>query len=70
MAAVLWDRRRMETNNISRRRAPAIRHRTGLDDEERSDLVAAVHDLIGLWQPATGRRKAPGLSLEIVVVLF
>ena len=60
----------METSHISRGRAPAFRHCTGLDDEELSDLVATVHDLIGSWKPATDRRKALGLFMAIVVVLF
>lgn len=60
----------MATQQLPRGRPPRFQHCTGLDDEQLSDLVAAVHAVIGPWQKPRGRRRALGLYMAVVVVLF
>lgn len=60
----------MQTLQDPPRRPPRLQHCTGLDDEQLADLTARVNTAIGPWQPATGRRKALGLYMAVVTVLF
>jgi hypothetical protein len=60
----------METQPASRGRAPCYQHLSGLDDEQLSDLAAAVHAVIGPWQKPVGRSRAPGLCKAVIVTLF